>query len=247
MVTSCASSLRAGLSPSIYWDAVPRKGSLTVKCLSRCPLKKKHFDMIFLVRFSRKFVFFILAVSRPSTLNEYSGQCRLICALDRVRIQWNARPSASTAVRPPPSAPLPTDPASPLSPPPAQAAPTRSICFPLSTPPSAAPSQPGTSRPLPGPSRPSPRGRCAALRGRGSHDHCFQSPRRAGEGAAFPPERRVREAHTHPLPPLLCSARNRARAEPDARGYGERRRPEGAGEFFLKRLRNRGAPSPHHN
>lgn len=116
--------------------------------------------------------------------------------------------------------------------PPAQAAPTRSISFPLSTPPSAAPSQPGTSRPLRGPSRLSPRGRCVGIRARRSHDHYFQStPHRGGRGRVrhFRPERRVREAHTHPLPPLLCSARNWARAEPDARGSGERRRPEGAG------------------
>lgn len=56
-------------------------------------------------------------------------------------------------------------------------------------------------------------------------------PHRGGRGRVrhFRPERRAREAHTHPLPPLLCSARNWARAEPDARGSGERRRPEGAG------------------
>ena len=115
--------------------------------------------------------------------------------------------------RPPP----PLSPRTQLQPsprcPPAQAAPTRSISFPLSTPPSAAPSQPGTSRPLRGPSRLSPRGRCVAIRDKGSHDHYFQSPRRAGEGAAFlsgTPAARI--SHSP------AAAASLQRAEPGARG-----------------------------
>lgn len=175
-------------------------------------------------------------MSRPLTLNEYSGHCRL-------SVPWTAfgfnetpappAPSASTAVRPTPSASLYTDPASPL--PAARPPRPRPLAqFPFRFPP----------RPPPPPASQAPPGRSGVPRGcplgagvgvSGLGDlttTIFKAPpHRGGRGRVrhFRPERRAREAHTHPLPPLLCSARNWARAEPDARGSGERRRPEGAG------------------